>query len=134
MFSLFLVAVLATATTADSPKSDYTLAYKKSVEQEKPLMVMVGAEWCHYCNVLKETTIKDMEASGEFSDVSFAVVDRDAQPELAEQLLKGEKMIPRIIVFTKSESGSWEREELKGYQPAQPVRSLIRRAVKRVRG
>lgn len=134
MFSLLLAVALTTATSAESPKNDYTLAYKKSVEQEKPLMVMVGAEWCHACNVLKDTTIKSMEQSGDLNEVSFVMVDRDAQPELAEQLLRGEKMIPRIIMFTKSQTGGWRREELKGYQPTQPVRSLIRRAVTRVRG
>ena len=61
---------------------DYTLAYKKSVEEDKPLMVVVGAEWCPACEVLKKTTIADMQKTGELDEVSLAVVDRDEEPEL----------------------------------------------------
>ncbi|QDV64292.1 thioredoxin family protein [Crateriforma conspicua] len=131
MFLLLFAAAVTTASHVETLPSDYNLAYKQSVAEHKPLMVMVGAPWCPACNVMKDTTLKSIEQSGELSQVSFAVVDRDAQPELAEQLLKGEKMIPRLIVFTKID-GAWKREELKGYQPTQPVRSLIRRAVSRV--
>lgn len=107
---------------------DYTLAYKRSVEEEKPLMVVVGAEYCPACEVLKKTTIANMEMTGELDQVSVAVVDRDAQPELAEQLMADEQMIPQIILFTKTADGQWNRRKLMGYQPIQPVRSLIRRA------
>ncbi len=134
MFSLLLVAVIFTATSVEPVELDYTMAYKNSIEQHKPLMVMVSAPWCPACNVLKDTTIKTMRQSGELEQVSFAVVDREAEPELAERLLNGEQMIPRIIVFTQSDAGKWQRDELKGYQPTQPVRSLIRRAVSRLRG
>ncbi|MEM6978212.1 MAG: thioredoxin family protein [Planctomycetota bacterium] len=106
---------------------NYTLAYKKSVEEEKPLMVVVGAEWCPACDVLKKTTIKNMEQTGELDQVSVAVVDRDEEPELANELLKNEKMIPQIIFFHKNADGRWSRNQLKGYQPVQPVRSLLRR-------
>ena len=47
-------------------------------------MVVVGAEWCPACNVLKDTTIKPMVETGELDRVSVAVVDRDAEPELAK--------------------------------------------------
>ncbi|MEM9644806.1 MAG: thioredoxin family protein [Planctomycetota bacterium] len=133
MFKLLLAVALSTATSVDSPKNNYREAYQRSVEQEKPLMVVVSAPWCPACNVLKDTTIKTIEQSGDLEKVSFVVVDREAQPELAEELLRGDKLIPRIIMFTKSDTGRWRREELKGYQPTQPVRSLIQRAVGRVR-
>jgi thioredoxin-like negative regulator of GroEL len=97
-------------------------------------MVVVGAEWCPACNVLKNTTIQTMLTTGDLDDVSVAVVDRDAEPELAKQLTQGEKMIPQIIVFNQTSSGEWERRKLTGYQPRQPVRNLIRRAVGRFRG
>ncbi|MEM9588304.1 MAG: thioredoxin family protein [Planctomycetota bacterium] len=130
MLSLLLAALVAFGTTQDTDDHNYTLAYKKSVEEEKPLMVVVGAEWCPACKVLKNTTIKSMEQNGELNDVNVAVVDRDAQPELAKQLMSGEKMIPQIILYSKSDSGRWTRRRLTGYQPAQPVRTLIRRAVR----
>ena len=129
MVSLFLAVVLAGVTSLDSKDHTYTTAYKESVAQDKPLMVVVGAEWCQACNVLKDTTIRPMVQTGELDNVSVAVVDRDAEPELAKQLTKGEKMLPQIIVFTKDDSGQWKREKLMGYQPKQPVRRLVQNAV-----
>lgn len=143
MLSLFIGLTLAlvtsgsTSTEATQSKSkaatdqNYTLAYKQSVEEHKPLMVVVSASYCPACDVLKKTTIANMTQSGELDSVSLAVVDRDAEPELAKQLMVNEGMVPQIIVFSKSENGRWNRKLLKGYQPIQPVRSLLRSIVGR---
>ena len=134
MVSLLLTVVLAGVTTETVENHDYKAAYKESIAEHKPLMVVVGAEWCPACNVLKDTTIKPMVETGELDQVSVAVVDRDAEPELAKQLTKGEKMLPQIIVFSKTSDGKWERKKLMGYQPKQPVRQLIALAVAKQRG
>lgn len=134
MVSLLLAAVLASVTSEPGNNHDYKTAYKESVANQKPLMVVVGAEWCTACNVLKDTTIRPMVQTGELDEVNVAVVDRDAEPELCEQLCKGDKMLPQIIVFTKNAEGKWERQKLMGYQPKQPVRSLVRRAIAKRRG
>ena len=93
-------------------------------------MVVVGAPWCPACNVLKETTIKSMAQTGELDNVSLALINRDEDPELATKLTEGERMLPQIIVYTPSQ-GQWQRRKLMGYQPKQPVRKLIRRALGR---
>ena len=135
MVSLLLAVVFASVTTSESAKDhDYKTAYKDAAANNRPLMVVVGAEWCPACHILKDTTIKPMVRTGELDQVNVAVVDRDAEPELAEQLTKGVKMLPQIIVFTKNESGKWERQKLMGYQPKQPVRRLVARAVSKTRG
>ncbi|SMP53043.1 Thioredoxin-like [Neorhodopirellula lusitana] len=138
MLSLFMGLTLAVVTSGAaatqsgtnqsvvSKNQNYTLAYKKSVEEHKPLMVVVSAGYCPACDVLKKTTIANMERSGELDAVSVAVVDRDAEPELAKQLMANEKMVPQIIFFTRTEDGRWSRKRLKGYQPVQPVRNLLR--------
>lgn len=133
MVSLLLAVVLGSVTTAPI-KTDYAEAYKESVAKNKPLMVVVGAPWCPACNVLKQSTLEPMARTGELDEVSVAVLDRDANPELVEQLTKGEKLIPQIIVFTRNDEGQWKRRELKGYQSKQPVRNLIRSAVSLGRG
>jgi len=145
MLSLFLSLSLVIATSGQnapetksegysSKDQNYTLAYKKSVDEQKPLMVVVGAQWCPACDVLKKTTIANMEQTGELDQVSVAVVDRDAEPELAKQLMENETMIPQIILFHKSADGRWNRKKLMGYQPIQPVRSLLQRAARFGRG
>ena len=128
MVSLLLAFVLSGVTSEQQLQQDYADAYQQSVDQEKPLMVVVGAPWCPACNVLKEQTIKQMAQTGELDAVSLAVINKDEEPELVKQLTEGEKMLPQIIVFTKDE-GRWKRRRLMGFQPKKPVRSLIRRAL-----
>ncbi|MEO1614720.1 MAG: thioredoxin family protein [Planctomycetota bacterium] len=126
-----MVSLMFAVLTAVAPapiNTNYKEAYQESIAQDKPLMVVVGAPWCPACNVLKQTTIEPMAATGELDDVSVAVLDKDSNPELVKQLTKGEKMLPQIIVFTRTDSGQWKRRDLKGYQPKQPVRNLIRAA------
>ncbi|TWT54297.1 Thioredoxin [Rubripirellula amarantea] len=128
MVSLLLALVLSGVTSEQQLQQDYAEAYQQSVEQQKPLMVVVGAPWCPACNVLKETTITPMAQTGELDSVSLAVINRDDDPELVKQLTKGDKMLPQIIVFTQ-DNGQWKRRKLMGYQPKMPVRSLIRQAL-----
>lgn len=133
MVSLLLAVVLGSVTSA-SLKTDYAEAYRESVAQDKPLMIVVGAPWCPACNVLKQTTLEPMAQTGELDEVSVAVLDRDSNPELVEQLTKGERMLPQIIMFSRTDGGQWKRHHLKGYQPQQPVRNMIRSAVSLGRG
>ena len=128
MVSIFLTVVLASVTSDQSLQQNYADAYKESVKDEKPLMVVVGAPWCHACNVLKESTIRPMADSGELDTVSLTVINKDDDPALVKQLTEGDEMLPQIIVFTK-DNGRWKRRRLTGFQPKQPVRSLIRRAL-----
>lgn len=130
MVSIFLAVVLSSVTSDQSLQQNYADAYRQSVDEEKPLMVVVSAPWCPACNVLKESTIKPMANSGELDNFSVTVINQDDDPELAKELTEGEKMLPQIIVYTK-DNGRWKRRKLMGYQPKQPVRSLLRRALGR---
>ncbi|WP_372720233.1 thioredoxin family protein [Novipirellula sp.] len=129
MVSLLLALVLSSVTSEQQMQQNYASVYKQSIEENKPLMVVVGAEWCPACHVLKDSTIKQMAQTGELDEVCVAVIDKDRDPELAKQLTQGENMLPQIIMFTKTESGQWNRRRLMGFQPKQPVRTLIRKAI-----
>jgi len=133
MLCLVLVAALVTLSgTSPDTTHNYAEAYRKSQVEGKPLLVIVSAKWCPACHTLKDTTIRDLETSGQLSEVNVAVVDRDVEPELAKQLMREQK-IPQIIVFSKSTTGRWERSQLIGYQPQGPVRNLIRSAISALR-
>ncbi len=132
MLMLLFSALIAMLPSSTSRVSDYATAYQKAQTEDKPLMVIVSAKWCPACQTLKNTTIKEMEASGELDEVSVAVVDHDADPKLAGELMRGGS-IPQIIVFTKANSGGWKRSQLTGFQSRGPVRNLIRSAVSAVR-
>ncbi|QDT06778.1 Thioredoxin [Rubripirellula lacrimiformis] len=128
MVLLLLAVALSSITSEQQMHQKYADAYQASVEQQKPLMVVVGAPWCPACNVLKDTTIKQMAEMGELDSVSLAVINKDEDPELVKQLTAGDQLLPQIIVFTQ-DNGRWKRRKLLGYQPKQPVRSLIRKAL-----
>ena len=130
MVSLLLGIVLASVPSEQQLQQNYADAYNQSLAENKPLMVVVGAPWCPACNVLKESTIRPMAETGELSEVSLAVVNKDEDPELAQRLTQGEQLIPQIIVFTPSDDG-WKRRKLRGFQTKQPIRSLIRKALGR---
>jgi hypothetical protein len=50
---------------------------------------------------------------------------------LVQQLTKGVRTLPQIIVFSKEDTGQWKRRRLMGFQTRQPVRTLIRSALGR---
>ena len=120
MVSLLIAVVLAGVTSEQQMQQKYSEAYEVSVQQQKPLMVVVGAPWCPACNVLKETTIRSMAKTGELDDVSLAVINRDEDPELARRLTNGERVLPQIILYSKDQ-GRWKRRKLLGFQPKQPI-------------
>lgn len=133
MFSVLLTTLLSVVASEQAPSEDYASAYRSAQEAGKPLMVVVGADWCPACVNLKDQTIKTMKLSGELNEVEMAVVDKDHQPTLASKLMRG-RMMPQVIVFAKSDSGSWTRMQLTGFQSQGSVRSLIRTAVNRGSG
>lgn len=128
MVSLLLAAVLSTVVTDQpAPQQDYAQAYRTAQQEGKPLVVVVGAEWCPACVNLKSQTIAAMKQAGELSEVSMAIVDQDAQPELAAQLKRG-RTIPQIIVFSQTPAGAWKRIQLTGFQSERTMQSVLNTA------
>ena len=124
-----LLSVLAVAPS-NAPMS-YAEALKHSQETGKPLLVVVGSDACPACVTLKNQTIEPMTREGGLEDVSFVVVNRDAEPELAGRLMKGNR-IPQVILYSQSESG-WLRRQLTGFQSKAGIRTLIKNAVQKVK-
>jgi thiol:disulfide interchange protein len=113
-------------TVPVSPKISYEAAYSKAQEESKPLVVLVGADWCAACQKMKANTIEPMKKSGELENVVFTNLDKDENPEVCSQIMQGESL-PQIIVFAKGNSG-WRRYSLTGMQSEGRVKELIRRA------
>jgi thioredoxin-like negative regulator of GroEL len=130
MVGAFLTSVLAVFASGDaaSPGLSYAEAYRSAEQDGKPLVVVVGADWCPACQNLKHSTLASMWAEGDLQEVSVAQVDKDEEPELANKLMRGET-IPQIIVFTPKPQGGWQRTQMTGFQSQGTLRSLIRRAV-----
>ena len=72
-----------------SGQLSYEAAYRKAQDERKLLVVLVGADWCPACKTLKADTIGPMKQAGEFDEVVYTQLDKDAQPELANQVMQG---------------------------------------------
>jgi thioredoxin-like negative regulator of GroEL len=123
--ALTLLAVLNAPTTSDE-QIPYDAAYRKAQEEKKPLVVLVGANWCAACRTMKSETISSMKNAGDFKEVVFTQVDKDVQPEIAQQVMQG-NTLPQLVVFCEGEQG-WKRYSLTGMQTKPRVKELIRKA------
>jgi thioredoxin-like negative regulator of GroEL len=133
VINLAMAAVLQAGILAAEPVSlksetlTYTEAYAQAQAQEKPLVVLVGAEWCPACVTMKKSTIPQVAQNGIFKDVAFTVVDTDRQADIAQQVMEGGS-IPQLIMFHKTSEG-WKRERLTGGQSASAILAFLRRGV-----
>ena len=124
---VFALMVAVTGNGGDE-ESSYAKAYHRAQDENKPLVVLVGADWCHACQIMKNDTIEPMKKDGQLSDVVFTHVDHDADPELAEKLMGTAKTLPQLVVYTKGDSG-WKRTAVGGVQSRGRVRDVIRKAL-----
>ena len=133
MINLALAAMLQAGILAAEPVSSksealtYTEAYAQSQADDKPLVVLVGAEWCPACVTMKKSTIPQLAQNGIFKNVAFTMVDTDQHSEIAKQVMEGGS-IPQLIMFHKTSDG-WKRERLTGGQSASAILSFLRRGV-----
>ncbi len=111
-------------TTHSTSSLKYRDAYAQAQDSNRPLMIVLGAEWCQACVELKGTTIPAMQKGGKLDGVVLTYVNIDEEPELARQLLGGTS-IPQVILFSKGESGSWVRKQLTGRQNSDSLASLV---------
>ncbi|MFP3226842.1 MAG: thioredoxin domain-containing protein [Sulfolobaceae archaeon] len=96
--------------SANSPVNWYPWgeeAFKKAKEEDKPILVDVGASWCHWCHVMDETTYENPEVIQLINENFIAIkVDRDEDPELDKRLqtavntLTGESGWPLTVFMT----------------------------------
>jgi len=121
-FLLMAIVVSATSVSAQQP-TDYFTAYKKAQEGDRPMLVLVTAEWCPPCKVMKSTTIPELMKRNAFSQFHYATVDLDAEQRLARQLI-GDRGVPQLIMFEK-QNGEWVRRYLRGIQTPATVEAFV---------
>ncbi|MGY8769949.1 MAG: thioredoxin family protein [Pirellulales bacterium] len=125
MLGVTLAVLLHTATLTPGAY-DYAPALE-SAEQGKPMLVLVGANWCPGCVSMKHSTMPAIARAGKLKGVAYAEIDSDAQPELANKLMSGGS-IPQLVLFRKTKKG-WFRTRLVGAQSQGKVEALIKRAL-----
>ncbi len=117
-----MLVVHATLTAANT--DSYSYAYHSLNEEGRPMVVLVGADWCPACVTMKESVIPEAKRGGVFSAVNFAQVNLDKEPDLAKSIMTG-GTIPQLILFQKSSDGSWRRDQLTGLQSLTSIAHLI---------
>jgi thioredoxin-like negative regulator of GroEL len=125
-----LATVLLQAAILTTGAQPYEEAFKDHEANGKPLLVMVGADWCPACVTMKSGTIARMERTGKLRRVAFSILNADADRKVAGKVMKG-GTIPQLIMFTKNAEGKWDRQQLTGAQSEQAVEQLIDEAVAR---
>ena len=125
--TLVLIAFSAVSTCCCGQEpTDYRTAYKKSQEGDKPLLILVTAEWCPPCQVMKKTTIPELLQKNAFKDFNYSTVDLDKEEKLARQLI-GNRGVPQLIMYEKQDQ-KWIRRYLTGYQSPQTVEAFVAQA------
>lgn len=121
-----MTTMLLTASVYGQQPTDYTTAYHRAQEGSKPMLILVTAEWCPPCQVMKSTTIPQLMQKEAFKDFNYATVDLDAENRLARDLI-GDRGVPQLIMFEKKE-GEWRRRYLRGIQTPETVEAFVAQA------
>lgn len=120
--NLALSIVLQASMVATSHQG-YTEAYHKTKDTGKPLVVLVGADWCPGCVLMKNRIMPQLEKKGGLKNVEIAYVNTDQDTRLAGQLMSG-GTIPQLIVYKKTTKG-WARQQLVGAHSVGETKQFI---------
>ena len=101
----------------------YAEAHRSTIETGKPLVVMIGTDWCPPCQTMKRTVLPRLRRRGLFKKVAFALVNPDHDGKLAEELTGGGP-VPQLVMFRKTSKG-WMRRKLVGGQSEEAVERFI---------
>ena len=106
---------------------DLKQAAKQASEQNKPLMVMVSAKWCGYCQKMLQTTFRDEKLIEHINGCFIPVyLDADQNQELVEQLqIEG---LPTTLIISPELKVV---KRLPGYQSAGRIRRGNRQSLRR---
>jgi thioredoxin-like negative regulator of GroEL len=122
MIQLTLHVLLQLAAVTGGGR-DYAAAYNQAVETGRPLVVLLGADWCPGCQQMKNAAIPELERKGGLSKVAFAQVNTDQQGQLAGKLMQGSS-IPQLVMFYKTDAG-WRRRQLTGARSAGDIQAFL---------
>jgi|YNPMSStandDraft_1061717.scaffolds.fasta_scaffold110176_1 thiol-disulfide isomerase/thioredoxin len=101
----------------------YAEAYRMAVEQNRPLVVLVGAEWCPACKLMERQLFPFLRQRKLLGKIAFVVVDLDRDGKLGQQLV-GDGPIPQLLMFRRW-GNSWRMVRLIGVHDPVVVENQI---------
>ena len=58
-------------------------AFERAAREDKPVLLDIGAVWCHWCHVMDRESYEDADLAAVINDHFVAVkVDRDERPDV----------------------------------------------------
>ena len=123
MLSSSLAGIMQLAILAAGGGETYAEAHKVAMQTNRPMVVMVGADWCPACERMKEEVLPQVRERGLLRKVAFAIVNLDREKELGDQLVRGGP-IPQMLLFRRTSDG-WRVRRLIGSQSVEAVESLL---------
>jgi len=124
--ALCLAAVLQ-ASLAATGANTYADAHRETTETGKPMVVLVGTDWCGPCQQMKKTVIPQVKKRGVMKKVTFALVNADHESTLARKLTGGGP-VPQLVMLRTADNG-WRRRILVGGQSVETVEKFIKEGV-----
>ncbi len=125
MTGITLAAIVQLSLLAGGSDT-YAEAHKTMTETGKPMVVMVGTDWCGPCRKMKQAILPEIRKHGLLRNVAFALVNADREKKLADKLI-GHGPVPQLILFHKTKEG-WRKKKLIGSQNVETVENFIRQA------
>jgi thioredoxin-like negative regulator of GroEL len=122
--AILLVGADASADKIKETKETYAEAHQAIVKSDKPMVVMVAADWCQPCQNMKKTILPQVRERGLLKKVAFAVINFDRDRELARKITGGGP-IPQLVMFRKTKDG-WASKKLIGSQSVETVEHFIK--------
>src|SRR5207248_10482135 len=119
-----LVSTLLHGVLSAAGPAPYHAALRDAQIQQRPLLVLVGADWCPGCRTMKQRILPALTRRGALRPVTLVHVDADSDADTARQLMRGNS-IPQLIVFSRTSAGRWHREQITGTASEAEVESLI---------
>lgn len=126
MLGVTLAILLQAAVTGDTT-TDYNTAFKSANETGKPMLVLVGTDWCPACVTMKQSVMPRLLRAGRLSGVVYTEVNADAQPTIARKIMSGGGY-PQLAMYRKTKDG-WKRQILIGVQSESTIETLVDRAI-----
>lgn len=123
MTSLTLATILQASIIAVGA-DDYAAARRETTDTGRPMVILVGADWCPACQTMKNEVVPQVKRRGLLGRVAYAVVNLDRQKDLGQQLV-ADGPIPQFIMYRKTRDG-WKRRRLVGGQSAESVEAFIK--------
>jgi len=127
MIHAAFAAVFQTALLAANPLP-YDQAFAENAKTGKPLVVLIGADWCPGCVTMKKSSLPKASQDAVFGEVVYTTVDTDKNSAIAQQMMQGGS-IPQLVMFHKTAAG-WQAERLVGAQSPTAIIQFLRKGLK----